>query len=137
MSHLIPTFLFCSCLVQVVAYFLSDMGYIFLLYNNPMYSQTMHSFLQFTRSALWGEFAWMGAIIFEGNFMVRGQLSGGHFSLEAIFLGGNCTGGNFPRGKLCGGNYPGVGAITQQAIIQWASIRGAIFLGDSCPEFCC
>ena len=49
----------------------------------------------------------MGAIIFEGNFMVRGQLSGGHFSLEAIFLGGNCTGGNFPRGKLFGGNYPG------------------------------
>ena len=44
----------------------------------------------------------MGAIIFEGNFMVRGQLSGGHFSLEAIFLGGNCTGGNFPRGQLSG-----------------------------------
>ena len=107
MPHLIPTFLFCSCLVQVVAYFLSDMGYIFLLYNNPMYSQTMHSFLQFTRSALWGEFAWMGAIIFEGNFMVRGQLSGGQFSLGAIFLGGNCTGGNFPRGKLFGGKYPG------------------------------
>ena len=81
----------------------------------------------------------MGAIIFEGNFMVRGQLSGGHFSSEAIFLGGNCTGGNFPRGKFFGGNYPGGGAIIQRAIIQWASIRGggAIFLGDSCPEFCC
>ena len=56
----------------------------------------------------------MGAIIFEGNVMVRGQLSGGQFSLGAIFLGGNCTGGNFPRRKLFGGqlsrvwgNHPG------------------------------
>ena len=37
----------------------------------------MHSFPQFTRSTLWGEFAWVGAIIFEGNFLVRGQFSSG------------------------------------------------------------
>ena len=43
----------------------------------------MHRFLQFTRSALWGEFAWVEAIIFGGNFMVS----------EAIFLGGNILGG--------------------------------------------
>ena len=53
----------------------------------------------------------MGAIIFEGNFMVRGQLSGGHFSLEAIFLGGNCLGaiirgvGQSSRGQVSGGQF--------------------------------
>ena len=133
MSHLIPTSLFCTCLVQVVAYFLSDKGYIFLLYNNPVYSQTIHSFLKFTRSTLWGEFAWMGAIIFEGNYMVWRQLPRGQFSLGAIFLGDNCTGGSFSQGKLFGGNYLGGGAIIQGVIIQGASIRGAIFLGGSCP----
>lgn len=71
----------------------------------------------------------MGAIIFEGNFMVRGQLSGGHFSLEAIFLGGNCLGaiirgvGQSSSGQSSSGQVSGGGR--------------AIFLGDSCPEFCC
>ena len=35
----------------------------------------MHSLTQFTRSTRWGEFAWVGAIIFEGNFMVSAGLS--------------------------------------------------------------
>ena len=42
----------------------------------------MYSFPQFTRITLWGKFAWVGAIIFERNFMVRGQ-----FSSEAIVRG--------------------------------------------------
>ena len=53
----------------------------------------MHRFLQFTRSTLWGEFAWVEAIIFGGNLMVS----------EAIFLGGNYLGGE--------------GAIIQVAIV--------------------
>ena len=32
----------------------------------------------------------MGAIIYEGNFMVRGQFSSGAIVWAAIFLGGNC-----------------------------------------------
>ena len=55
----------------------------------------MHSFPQFSRSTLWGEFVWVGTIIYGENFMVGGQ-----FSSEAIILGGNCPGGNFPRGQL-------------------------------------
>ena len=42
------------------------------------------------RFSTWGKFAWMGAIIFERNFMVRGQFSGG-------------MGGNFPREQLFSG----------------------------------
>ena len=65
------------------------------------YSWRMHSLPQFTRSTRWGEFAWVGANIFEENFMVSEQFSGGHFSSGAIvrgaiFLGDNCPGGNFP-----------------------------------------
>ena len=44
----------------------------------------MHNFLQFTCSTLWEEFAWVGAIIYGGNFMVRGQFSSG-----AIIRGGD------------------------------------------------
>ena len=59
----------------------------------------------------------MGAIIYEGNFMVRGQLSGGQFPSGAIvrgaiFLGGNCLG----------------------AVMRGAVILGAIFLGGNCPR---
>ena len=54
----------------------------------------MHSLPQFTRSTRWGEFAWVGAIIFEGNFTVSGEFSA---------LQDNCPGGNFPRGQLSGG----------------------------------
>ena len=61
----------------------------------------MHSFPQFSRSDLWGEFAWVGTIIYEENFMVRGQ-----FSSVAIFQG----------------------EIIREAIIQGAIIREAIFL---------
>ena len=55
----------------------------------------MHRFLQFTRSTLWGEFAWVEAIIFWGNFMVS----------KAIFLGDNILGGG------------GEGAIIQGTIV--------------------
>ena len=68
-------------------------------------------FTKFTRSTLWGEFAWVGAIIFVGNFMVRGQFSGGNcmggqFSSGAIILWGNCLGGNPQRGNYPGDNFP-------------------------------
>ena len=69
----------------------------------------MLSFLQFTRCTLWREFAWVGAIIFERNFMLRGQFSGGgrQFSSEAIIVWGNYLGGsNFPRGQLSGHHAP-------------------------------
>ena len=75
----------------------------------------MHSFPQFTCSTLWGEFAWVGAIIFEGNFLVRGQFSSGQLS------GG---GGQLSMGEIV------QGAIIRGAIIQEAIIwGGAIFLG--------
>ena len=45
----------------------------------------MHSFPQFTRATLWGEFTWVGTIIF-GNVMKRAQFSVGQFSSGAIVL---------------------------------------------------
>ena len=48
----------------------------------------MYSFPWFTRSTLWGEIAWVGGIIFRGNFMVRGR--------------GNFPGSNFRRGHCPG-----------------------------------
>ena len=53
------------------------------------------------------------AIIFKGNFILRGQFQG------TIFLRGN-----YPRGQLSGGG----------AIMQGAIIPGAIFLGVNCPR---
>ena len=46
----------------------------------------------------------MTAIIYEGNFMVRGQFASGAIVRVAIFLGGSYTwdqypGVNFPRGS--------------------------------------
>ena len=77
----------------------------------------MHSFPQFTRSTLWGEFAWVGAIIFEGNFLVRWQFSSGQLS-------GGGEGGQLSTGEIV------QGAIIRGAIIQEAIIwGGAIFLG--------
>ena len=72
----------------------------------------MHGFPQFTLSTRWGEFAWVGTIIFEGNSMVSGQFSGCQFSSgaivrRAIFLGGNWPGGNYPGGDHPGDNCPG------------------------------
>ena len=58
----------------------------------------MHSLPQFTRSTRWGEFAGVGADIFEGNFMVSEQFSG-----RTVFLGGNCPRGNLPRGQFSSG----------------------------------
>ena len=68
----------------------------------------MHSFPQFTHSIRWGEFAWVGAIIFKGNFMVNGQFSGRQFSSGAIVKGvGNFTQWQLPGRQLSGGNHPG------------------------------
>ena len=64
----------------------------------------MHSFPQSTRSTLWGEFIWVGAIIYGENFMLRRQLSGG-----AIFLEGNCPGEHY-TGKSSRGQFS-LGAI--------------------------
>ena len=46
----------------------------------------MHNFPQFTRSSLWGEFTWVGAIIFGENVIVRRQFSWEQFSSGAIVL---------------------------------------------------
>ena len=46
----------------------------------------MHSFPQFTRSTLCEEFPGVGAIIFGGNFMVRGQFSSGAIVQNAWLL---------------------------------------------------
>ena len=46
----------------------------------------MQSFPKFTGSTLWGEFAWVGEIIFGWKFMVRGQFSGGKGTSGAIDL---------------------------------------------------
>ena len=52
----------------------------------------------------------MGAAVFGGNFVVRGQFSSG-----TIILGGNCLGGSFPRGQLSGGQLSagGVGDFSR------------------------
>ena len=63
----------------------------------------------------------MGAIIFEGDFIVSGQFSGGGGG--AVFLGGNCSGGTFPRGKLSGGQF-----------CSGAIVRRAHFLRGNCPN---
>ena len=60
----------------------------------------MHTFPQLTCSTLWGELAWMRAIFFEGNFMVRELLSGGKFSLGEIVQSTIFHGGNYPPGQL-------------------------------------
>ena len=81
----------------------------------------MHSLPPFTRSTRWGEFAWVGAMTFEGNFMVSGQFSGSQFSSGAIvqgaiFLGGSCPGGNYTGVNHRGDNCPGenyLGAIVR------------------------
>ena len=62
----------------------------------------MHSFPQFTCSTRWGEFTWVGAIIFGWNFIGRGQLFSGAIVRGAIFLGGS-----YPRGQLSGGQLSG------------------------------
>ena len=67
----------------------------------------MHSFPQFARSALWGEFPWMGAIIFGENFIVRGQFSGGQLSSGEIIVEGHCPGSNYPGSNHPGDNSPG------------------------------
>ena len=77
----------------------------------------MHIFPQFTRSAPWGEFAWVEAIIFRGNFMMGRQFSWGQFSSWAIILGENC-----------------LGTISRGAIIQGTLICEAISLGYNCPK---
>ena len=46
----------------------------------------MRSFPQLTRSTLWGEFVWVGAIIYGWKLRWGGQLSGGQFSSGAIVL---------------------------------------------------
>ena len=80
----------------------------------------MHSFPQFTRSTLWGEFAWVGAIIFEGNFLVRGQFSSGQLS--------------------GGGGQLSTGEIVQGAIIRGQSSRRQLSGGEqfssgaNCPK---
>ena len=83
----------------------------------------MRSLPQFTRSTRWGEFTWVGAIIFEGNFMVSGQFSGGG---GAVLLGGNCTGDNFPLGQLAGGQHSG--GNCPGTIIRWAIFPSGNFL---------
>ena len=60
----------------------------------------MHSFPQFTRSTLWREFALVGAIIFEGNFMVRREIVRGKFSSGATVRGAMIFGGNWSSGAM-------------------------------------
>ena len=85
----------------------------------------MHSFPQFTRSILWGNLLEWEQFFLGGNFIVRGQFSGGQFPSEAIILGGNCPGDNYPGdnhpgSNYLGANYPGVnfssGAIVLEPI---------------------
>ena len=81
----------------------------------------MLSFPQFTRSALREEFAWVEAIIFEGDLMVRKQFFGGQFSSVVIVRGK----ANFPRKQLPGRQMSG-GQLSSGAIFQAAIIRGPI-----------
>ena len=60
----------------------------------------MHSFSQFTRCTLWGEFALVGVIIAGGNFMVREQLCRGQFYSGAIVWG---SGWQLFRGQFSSG----------------------------------
>ena len=80
------TFMFCTCLVQVGAYFLSDMGF-FLPKIIPC---TRRQCIVFLSSLI---------VLFEGNLLEWGQL----FSTEILWCGGNCPGDSFPWGQLSGG----------------------------------
>ena len=81
----------------------------------------------------------MGAIIFEGDFIVSGQFSGGggQFSLGAIvrvalFLEGNCPGGNFAREQLSGVQ------ISSGAIVRtpWGKLSGGQLSGHLILDLC-
>ena len=61
----------------------------------------------------------MGAIIFGGNFIVKGQFSGGQLSSGEIIRGQSLL-SNHPEGNCSGGNYLGE--------------RGVIFLGGSSTD---
>ena len=67
----------------------------------------MHSFPQFSRSTLSGEFARVGAIIFGKHFMVRGQISSGQFTSRVIVRWTILLRGNGRLSHCPGGNYPG------------------------------
>ena len=84
----------------------------------------MHSFTQFTRNTRWGEFAWVGATIFNENFMVSGQFPGRQFSSGAIVGGRE----QFSLGATVRGG------IIQGAIIQGEIVRGAIFFWGNYPR---
>ena len=99
----------------------------------------MHSFPQFTRSTLSGEFAWVRTIIFWEDFMVRGLFSGGKFSSGKIIIGGNCPVGHCLGTIFLGDNCQEKGAIIWGAITQWSTIsgpiiQGEIYLGGNCPR---
>ena len=110
----------------------------------------MRSLPQFTRSTRWGEFTWVGAIIFEGNFMVSGQFSGGggQFCSGAIvqgtiFLWGNWPGGNIQKatvqGPLAGGQFSPVAIFwTPNEIFSFCKTLTKIIakLGIDVKHFC-
>ena len=106
-------FLYCKCILATLLQkdicikertrFCSSCSSIVLIYYGPAnWSFRRHGFPQFTRSTLRGKFAWVVAIVFGGNLMVRGQLSMGQFFSGAIIRGEQSS-----RGKLSGdGNHP-------------------------------
>ena len=86
----------------------------------------MHSFPQFSRSTLSGEFARVGAIIFGKNFMVRGQISSGQFTSGVIVRWTISLRGNGRLSHCPGGNYPGGGQSSRGQWEQFSS--GAIVI---------
>ena len=78
-----------------------------------LYSWTMYSFLHVIRGDRWGEFAWVGAIIFKESFMVSDQ-----FSWEGgVFLVCNCQGAIVRGGGGGGGEQLSGGQFSSEAII--------------------
>ena len=64
----------------------------------------MLSFSQFTRRTLLGEFAWLGAIIFEEILWWGGNFPGGSFPRKQL-SGGKLSGGQSSKGHLSGGQF--------------------------------
>ena len=90
----------------------------------------MDSFPQFTRSTLWRNLLEWGQLFSKEILFWAGDFPG------AVFHGGNCPGGNFPREPLFRARFFS-GAINPRrncpgAIIQGEIVRGAIFLESHC-----
>ena len=87
----------------------------------------MDSFPQFTRSTLWRNLLEWGQLFSKEILWWAGDFPG------AVFHGGNCPGGNFPREPLFRARFFS-GAINPRRNCPGAIIQGEIVRGDNFPR---